>query len=117
MSDDLICRTEIFNNTHPCFINDQGDCVAVTIKECGLDLEEIPENEQTQRLFKGARTTGLSTILSHADAREVAKERVLSPSAKSFYDMITYQNRVRQEADRFMATAQQVIQKMRAKKQ
>lgn len=90
MSDSYICRTETLNNTHPCFTDNKGSCVVVTITECGLDLTGIPENEQIKEYFNVARKTGLSTILSHADAMEVT-------------------------TDRFMATAAQMVQKMRTR--
>ena len=121
MSNDFICRTKEINATrHSCFSDDHGDCIAVTIEECGLDLEGMPENEQTKKLFEAARMTGLATILSVADAMTLAKETVLRDfygdhfhPAGEAYDEI-YKARVQIEADRFYEDAKVLIQKMQS---
>ncbi len=119
MSNNLICRTKEFNATHPCFVDDRVGCVAVTIKECGLDLEGISENKQTKKLFETAQMTGLSTILSFEDAMKFAKREVhrdfdidhFHPAAETYE--IMYRTKLYQEADRFYKNAKALIQKMK----
>ncbi len=76
---------------------------AVTVRECGLDLEGIPENEQTKEVFRVARMTGLSTVLSLEDAIKVAR-------------LTVPQKNLQREATRFMADARAVIQALRTPK-
>lgn len=120
MSDHFVCRTKEINNTRPCFSDEHGHCTTVTIQECGLDLEGIPENEATEKYFQAARVTGLSSILSMEDSLVVAKKTVpavfdrdhFRPAA-DFYKNI-YQRNLLKAAKRFMTEAEAVLQKMRA---
>lgn len=98
------CFTETIYRPQPCFGAREGELSCeVKITECGLDLEGVPENEQTRELFEAARMTGLSTILSVADAMEVARKNVEE----------TDQNRLKQEAHRFYENAKGLIQKIK----
>lgn len=67
MSQD-ICITKKFNGTRPCFIDEKGECMSVTRTECGVSLQNIPRNAETEKFFQAAAQSGLSDILSEKDA-------------------------------------------------
>lgn len=67
MSQD-ICITKTKTYGPPCFIdgNGQPNC-EYKVTECGISLENIVRNEETERLFQAAARTGHRDILSDED--------------------------------------------------
>lgn len=76
MSQDT-CITKTKTYGPPCFIdsNGQPNCT-YEVTECGMSLEGIIRNKETERFFQAASIFGHQEILSHEDVVQHCKSKL-----------------------------------------
>lgn len=104
-------RLEVYNHRpvdslFPCFVGNANEyaCFAVQ-KECGIDITELPENDETRPLIKMAQKYASHNILSRADLyKYVFVDRGATSLYDHFFDRIGGINR-------FMENAKTIVNK------